>query len=81
MPCPVCGLAGGFHDTAKHNEHEVPRHLLLEPGWHKEKESIPVLLTEVLLLADAEVNSRISDQEIERRLQEVKATAADERGA
>ena len=39
-PCPVCGMDGGFHDTdnktGKHASHEVPRELLLEPGWAKE---------------------------------------------
>lgn len=39
-PCPVCGLDGGFHDhnnkEGKHAQHEVPRALLLETGWHKE---------------------------------------------
>lgn len=41
-PCPVCGMGGGFHDHAskegKHAQHEVPRELLLEPGWYKVKE-------------------------------------------
>lgn len=33
--CPVCGQTGGFHNRDKHDEHEVPRELLLESGWHK----------------------------------------------
>lgn len=38
-PCWICGLEGGFHDTdnkaGKHVQHEVPREVLKETGWHK----------------------------------------------
>lgn len=34
-PCPVCSWPGGFHNRAIHDTHEVPRELLLQPGWHK----------------------------------------------
>lgn len=47
-------MEGGFHDhndkQGKHAQHEVPRELLLEPGWHKIKdepateEIIPVVV-------------------------------------
>lgn len=35
-PCPICRQPGGFHLSAIHDQHEVPRELLLEPGWVKE---------------------------------------------
>lgn len=33
--CPVCELGGGFHDKDIHNQHEVPRDLVLAKDWHK----------------------------------------------
>jgi len=33
--CPICGLEGGFHLSEVHAQHEVPREVLKEPGWHK----------------------------------------------
>ena len=35
--CPVCGEVAGFHDEAKHKDHQVPAELLLESGWYKEE--------------------------------------------
>ena len=37
-PCPVCHQSGGFHDRDVHDEHQVPRELLKEAGWHKKKD-------------------------------------------
>lgn len=36
LPCPICGLEGGFHDILRHREHEVPRRVLKEAGWVKD---------------------------------------------
>jgi hypothetical protein len=35
--CPVCGEVAGFHDEAKHKDHQVPAESLLESGWYKEE--------------------------------------------
>jgi len=36
--CPVCWLGGGFHETSIHAAHQVPRELIKETGWHKQKD-------------------------------------------
>lgn len=35
--CPVCELAGGFHDAGIHADRIVPRRLLKDAGWHLRK--------------------------------------------
>lgn len=35
-PCPICAEPGGFHLAAVHDQRQVPRELLKEPGWVKE---------------------------------------------
>jgi hypothetical protein len=35
--CPTCWLLDGFHDKDAHVAYQVPRELLKESGWHKQK--------------------------------------------